>query len=266
MFPIALIVFREFLEMALIVGIAAAATRGMRGRGRLIGGGVAAGMLGATLIALFTETISGAAEGRGQDLLNAGIMFAAAGFIGHTLIWMRRNGRDMSARLKQAGAEATDAPRTLVAVVASAVFREGAEVVLFGYGMAASGRAGVLDLLGGLAAGAAAGAAVGGLFYIGLLRASQKHIFTVSSLLLMFLCAGMAAQGADFLTAADILPPLIPQVWDSSAWVEGRSTAGRVLGVLIGYTPRPTGLQLLMYVLTLGILHRLCTADRRRPV
>ena len=42
-----LLVFREVLEAALIVSIVAAATRGVMGRGRWIGAGIGAGVLGA---------------------------------------------------------------------------------------------------------------------------------------------------------------------------------------------------------------------------
>ena len=44
MFATALIVFREVLEAALIVGIVAAATRGINGRARWIGAGIGAGI------------------------------------------------------------------------------------------------------------------------------------------------------------------------------------------------------------------------------
>ena len=49
MFAAALIVFRESLEAALIIGIMAAATRGIPWRGRWMMAGVLAGILGAML-------------------------------------------------------------------------------------------------------------------------------------------------------------------------------------------------------------------------
>lgn len=47
MLGIALLVFREVLEAALIVTVVAAATRGVPGRKRFIGGGIALGVIGA---------------------------------------------------------------------------------------------------------------------------------------------------------------------------------------------------------------------------
>jgi len=57
MFATAVIVFRETLEAALIVSIVLAATRGVAGRRRWVGGGVAAGIAGALVIAALTEAI-----------------------------------------------------------------------------------------------------------------------------------------------------------------------------------------------------------------
>ena len=49
----AIIVFREVIEAGLIVGIVLAATEGVLGRIRYVSGGIAAGVLGASLLALF---------------------------------------------------------------------------------------------------------------------------------------------------------------------------------------------------------------------
>ena len=66
MFGTALIVFREVLEAALIVGIVSAATRGIPGRERWIGAGILAGLLGALGVAAGAGAISQLAEGMGQ--------------------------------------------------------------------------------------------------------------------------------------------------------------------------------------------------------
>ena len=53
MLAAAIIVFRECLEAALIVGIVLAAARDVAGRNRMVGLGVVAGILGALGVALF---------------------------------------------------------------------------------------------------------------------------------------------------------------------------------------------------------------------
>src|SRR5204862_319715 len=67
MLATAIIVFREVLEAALIVGIVMAASRGVMRRGTWVGGGVAAGILGAMAVAGGAETIAGLAAGTGSQ-------------------------------------------------------------------------------------------------------------------------------------------------------------------------------------------------------
>ena len=51
--PTLIIVFREVFEAGLIIGIVMAVTSGVAGRGLWVVGGVAAGVLGACIVALF---------------------------------------------------------------------------------------------------------------------------------------------------------------------------------------------------------------------
>src|SRR2546423_5766497 len=59
----AIIVFREVLEAALIVGIVMAATQGVPNRSLWVGGGIAGGALGAVGVAGFAQTLAGAVAG-----------------------------------------------------------------------------------------------------------------------------------------------------------------------------------------------------------
>ncbi|MET0155604.1 MAG: FTR1 family protein [Rickettsiales bacterium] len=256
MWEMATIVFREFLEIALVVGILMAATRGLKGRLALFSSGLALGALGAACIAFFTEAISSAMDGVGQEIFNAAVMFTAAAFLCWTVVWMRRHGRFLSERLRGVGADVMRGEKPLyaiVAIVALSVFREGAEIALFSYGMQASGQYGMATLLAGGIAGALGGAALGTLLYFGILATARKRVFQVTGWLLMFLAAGMAAQGAGFLVAADVLPALSPELWDTSRFVSADSFLGQWLGVMVGYVPRPSGMEAVFYVALLGV-------------
>src|SRR6185503_1038545 len=79
--------------------------------------------------------------------------------------------------------------------VGLAVLREGSEVVLFLYGIAAAGDGGPAALAAGVTAGAA--------LYFGLVSIPLRHLFAVTSWLVLLLAAGMASQGAAFLMQAD---------------------------------------------------------------
>ena len=257
MFPTATIVFREIIEVALVIGIVLAATRGLPGRFNLVLAGLGLGILGSAIIAFFTDSISQAIDGMGQEIFNAGVMFVAVGFLSWTVVWMKTHGRQLAQNLKAVGQEVMAGDKSayvLVGVVALATFREGAEIVLFTYGMLASGAFTWSAILTGGVIGLAGGSAVGLMLYFGLLKAAQRHLFTITSWMLIILTAGMAAQGANFLIAAGVLPDLIPQVWDTSAVLSGHSFIGETLKVLIGYTPRPTGMELVFYSAVLCVV------------
>lgn len=252
----AIIVFREVLEAALVIGIACAATRGIAGRYGWVAGGVIAGATGAALVAAFAEVIAQAASGMGQELFNAGVLLAAVAMLGWHNVWMARHGREIAQRMNalgrsvQAGARS---PYALGAVIALAVLREGSEVVLFMHGIVAGGST-AGGMLGGALAGLAGGAALGALLYFGLLRIPARHFFTVTSWMILLLAAGLASQAARYLIQADVLPALGEALWDSSHVVAHDSVAGEVLRTLVGYDARPSGLQLLFYVATLAVI------------
>ena len=250
------IVFREVIEAGLIIGIVLAVTRGIDGRGVWVAAGVLAGTLGAGLIALFAQTIADAFAGSGQELFNASVLGIAVAMLMWHNFWMASHGQEMAASMAAVGKEVTAGRRPMAAlamVVGLATLREGSEVVLFLYGIVASGVSAWSLLLGGVL-GLAAGAAFTALTYYGLLAIPARHIFAVTTVLITLLAAGMAAQAAQFLDAAGVISVLGQRLWDSSGWLSQDSIVGRLMHTLIGYTDRPSELQLVAYVATLAIM------------
>jgi len=262
-----IIVFREVLEAGLIVGIVMAATRGVAGRGRWIMIGIGGGVLGASIVALFAGAISQTFEGSGTELLNATILALAVVMLMWHNAWMARHGRELAAEMTAVGAAVTAGQRPMTAlavVVGLAVLREGSEVVLFLYGIVATGTSASALFIGGVL-GLAAGAAFTALTYYGLISIPARHIFTVTTLLIALLAAGMAAQAVQFLDAAGVIHVLGQRLWDSSAWLPQDGVIGRLLHTLVGYTDRPTELQLAAYLGTLVAMAALTWTVGRSP-
>jgi len=250
----AIIVFREVLEAALIVGIVMAASKGAPDRGRWVSCGIAGGAGGAGIVAVFAASIAAAASGIGQELLNAVILLLAVGMLGWHNIWMSRHGRELAATARAVGDAVISGAQPLYVlsiVVGLAVLREGSETVLFLYGIAAGGGGGVGSLVAGGTLGLAGGVAVGAALYLGLLRIPQRRLFAVTGWMVLLLAAGMAAQAAGYLVQADLLPPLGDAVWDTSAVLTDNSVVGKALHTLIGYVARPDGIQVLFYLAAL---------------
>jgi high-affinity iron transporter len=266
--PTLIIVFREILEAALVVGIVMAATKGVPQRGLWVGGGIVAGALGAVMVAAFADAIANAVEGMGQEIFNACILFAAVVMLGWHNVWMGRHGRALAVEMDAVGGAVREGSRPLYAlalVVAIAVLREGSEIVLFLYGIAVASQAGAVPMLTGGALGLAAGVAVGLVIYFGLLRLPIGSLFAATTALILFLAAGMAAQGAAFLNQAGILPTLGNSVWNTSGLISDQSAVGQVLHVLIGYTAEPSGIQIVFYLATLAAITGLMWLMRAPP-
>jgi high-affinity iron transporter len=266
MLATAIIVFREVLEAALVVGIVLAASKGVIDRLLWVGGGVFFGIAGACAVAVFAEAIAKAAAGIGQELLNASILFLAVAMLGWHNIWMGRHGKQLAQQAADLGKAVTRGTRPLYAlaiVVGMAVLREGSELVLFLYSIAAGGSSGVADMAVGGILGLAAGVAVGGALYFGLLRIPTKHLFAVTSWLILLLAAGMASQAASFLVQADILPALSPALWDTSALLTEDSVPGKIMHALIGYVARPSGMQFVFWAGTLAVIGLLMRLTNR---
>jgi high-affinity iron transporter len=252
-----LIVFREVIEAGLIVGIVLAATQGVPKRGQAVSFGVLAGVLGACLVAAFAGELAALFQGNGQELFNASILLLAVAMLTWHNVWMASHGREMARELKAAGHEVLTGKRTLAAlgvVVGVAVLREGSEVVLFLYGIAAQGGTSNVGLLTGGALGLAAGAAVSALMYFGLLTIPAGRLFQVTSGLITLLAAGMAAQAVLFLQNGGYIEALTATVWDTSWLLKEDSIPGRLLHTLVGYVEAPNGAQILAYIGTIAVI------------
>lgn len=268
MFGTAIIVFREVLEAALIVAIALSASRGIKGRGRWVVGGIIVGLGGASMVAAFAGELASSLHGNGAALLNASILLAAMLMLAWHNVWMSGHGRELAGHIKEIGESVAGGSRPVLAIgiiVATAVMREGSELVLFLWALAAAG--GTSGMASGAAIGLAGGVAVGTLLYRGLLRIPLRYFFSVTSWMVLLLAAGLAAQAAGFLNQAGVVPALGNSIWDTSGILSQHGILGQLLHILIGYTARPSGIQLVFYVVTLvGIitLMKVVPARQRR--
>jgi len=251
-----IIVFREVFEAGLIVGIVLAVTGSVAHRFRWIGGGVLAGVVAACLVAAFAGALSQLFEGMGQELFNAAILGVAVVMLTWHNVWMASHGREIAVEMRAIGQAVAEGSKPLLAlavVVGVAVLREGSEVALFLYGVAASDGGSAFGLTIGGCLGLLLGAAVCLVTYLGLVRIPPRALFATTTVLITLLAAGMAAQAVAFLERANWLTWLDTVVWDSGWLLSGASIPGRALHTLIGYTDQPTQMQLLVYFAVIAI-------------
>lgn len=270
MWGMAIIVFREVLEAALVITVVLAATRGVTHRERWILGAVALGVAGACVIAGVADRLAAAAAGFGQELFNATVLFIAVVMLGWHNVWMHRHGPALSAQLRQLGGEvrAGSTPLYVLATaVGLAVLREGAEVVLLAQGMISAGAGNAVAQLGAIVIGITAGTLVGAGLYFGLARIPLRHVFGVMGILMLFIAAGMAARAAGYLEQADVLPALGHRIWDTSHVLTEQSWLGQMLHTLVGYQATPDGIQVVFYSATIIAIGTMMSLTKQtRPV
>ena len=245
------IVWRESVEAILVIGILYAwlQANDYRHGVRWLWGGVVAGvglaaLLGFTMLAVQSQLAGDALEG-----FQIAMVFIAAALITQMVLWMRRHGKNLKGELEAEMGRAMNRSSMLgVAVVAAlAVGREGAETVIFLYGLG-------LDEKGanGLALGAALGfvlaAATASAVNRGLRFLNYRQFFRVSGLVLLLFASALLATGIDRVIGMGWLPPLVDPVWNTSMLVDDSSAPGAVLSAFTGYRARPSLMLVVGYV------------------
>lgn len=260
MTQIALVIFREILEISLILGILTAATKDVKGTKKYILLGLISGISGALILAFFTDKISQSLDGMGQEIFNAIILALAATMISATIIWMNKHAKSISSNLKNISNEVKEGNKPLyiiLIVVALSVLREGAEIVLFTYSYFISGTS-LLEIIIGLFLGLICGIITGFALYLGLLKISGKYFFKITTYLLIFVAGGIAMQSIGFFINAEILPALIDPIFDLSNILPQKSYVGQFLNIFLGYIESPTLMQLLTYIaLISGLIYKI---------
>lgn len=243
----AFIVFRESVEALLVVGIlqgwlSVHAPAGLRWLwSGVIGGLVLAGALAALLVSLPYWLPEQALEG-----FQAGMPIVAASLIFQMVWWLRRHGAGLKKNLEKGAALAADSANWPgVAVLAAfAVGREGAETVIFLYGLADSVPARDFFLAFGFGLSSALA------IYLFLSKGSRwfawRTFFRVTELLLLTLGGALLVEGMEKLVGLGVLPALADPLWDSSRVLNDAHFPGNWLAALAGYRARPSGTAYLM--------------------
>ena len=255
------IVLREGFEAALLLGIVYAylAQIGHADSRRYVTLGATLAVAASVLMGLAVSLLSGPLADVGPDVIALVVIFAAVALLTWHGWWMGRHARELHGDL-QRRVDAAHASHQLwmVGLIAfTGVFREGAETVLFLWGIMAQaeGAAGWSSVIGGVA-GVALAAAIGWAIFHGGRHISLSRFFTVTTAFIMLLAAGLFATGVGRLQGLGLLP-LSEPVWNTSWLLSDKSVAGGFLSGLIGYRSQPTVPELVVYagyILVMGIV------------
>jgi len=264
-FETLLIVWRESLEAALIVGVLLTylGRSGQRSGVAYVWAGTLLAVVAALACGVASNDAASHLDADLQELLQAGILFLAVAVLTWMILWMHRNAGGLGGDLRRKADAALARGRLigLATIAFAAVFREGLETVLFLWGVLVQRTdLTVLPFIGAGLAGAALAVVTAWLFFRGFQFLSLRRFFRVTGVLLLLVAAGLLMSAVNKLIGLGYLSPVAAQVWNTAWLVRDDSPVGAFLGALVGYRSRPSLAEVLAFAayvpLMLWALHR----------
>lgn len=238
-----IVVWRESLEAMLVIGIllswiARQAEPAPLRRG--LWSGAAVGVALAGVLAVATWNVQDEFGTEALERFQLAMVLGAAALILHMVLWMHAHGRAMKRELEQAAERAAGGARAalgIAAIAMLAVAREGAETVIFLYGLGMEGA--LAELAGGAAAGFALAAATAWTVARGARFLNMRALFRASEILLLLIATSLLVAGIDRMIGMEWLPPLADPLWDVADWLPDARGPGRFFADFFGYRARP---------------------------
>ena len=256
-----LVVFRETLEAVLIIGILLTYLKKTNQRSLIprIWQGVGFALSLSILLSILIQYIAGGFSGQSEKIFEGVIMILAACVLGSMIIWMARNtniAKELEGQAQSAIQKGEGAALGIFILAFIAVFREGIETVLFLYGIMLN--QGGLSLLSSIA-GAVIACSLGYIIFIQGQKVPLKTFFNVSSILLIFVAAGMMAYGTHELESAGLIADT-GRMWDVNPQklpdgtypvLHDKGSIGSILKGLFGWNGDPSYLEVGVWLATL---------------
>ena len=267
----ALIGLREGLEAGLVVGILVAYLKRIGRTDVLprlwIGIGLAIA-LSLGVGALLTWGPYGLSF-QAQEALGGGLSLVAVALVTWMIFWMARHARHLKGELQnQLDRALQDSALGLVALGVVSVGREGIETALFVWASVKSSGNAVLGTIGAFL-GLLAAAIIAYGIYRGVVRINLRTFFLWTGAFLVVVVAGVFAYGLGDLQEAGLLPGGTQPAFSIAAMIPPTSWYGIVLAGVFNFTPEPTWLQVVGWVVylvvTMFFFLRVSGVGRGRP-
>lgn len=257
MFQIALVVFRECLEISMILGVIAVATKSIQNSLVYVIAGVMSGTIISALMAFIASQLNFSLGGYGDELVNVAIILLAVLVVGATAIWVNNYSYKVANKMDDLALriENGNAPKIMLTlVVAVTIFREVTEIILFVSALTTAYELAPIDYLLGFLSGVGGSVVVSVGIYYGLSKLAVKYLFRVSFYMLVLIAASLASEAAGMLTSIGFWNFYNIPLWDSSWLISDFSFMGKILKTLVGYNSQPNMLQVICYLSTVGII------------
>ena len=199
-----IIMFREVLEASLIIGILYTYLNksGNKDSLQMVWTGVGTAVILSIIIAIIFGQLAIGLKDNEAKIFEGIVMIIASIVLTTMIIWMARN-KNISEDLKNKAQEAISSgfKYGIFTLAFVAVFREGVEIILLLWGAGKGGINIASSILGGLL-GLAGGYAI----FVQGIKVPLQKFFSVTSVLLIFVAAGMLTYGVHELESGGVIP------------------------------------------------------------
>lgn len=252
-----LIMLREGIEAALIVGIVASYLK-QTGRGAWMPA-VWVGVLLAIALSLFVgaalQMVSAQFPQKAQEFFEAIVGLIAVVVLSSMVFWMRKAARsiksEMHTHIDEALSHSTGQATALIGMVFFAVAREGLESVFFLLAIfqQSTGSAAPLGAVLGIAVSVLLGYGI----YVGGIRMNLRRFFYWTGIFILVVAAGILAGTLRHFHEAGVWNSLQTVVVDLSGVLPVGSPLGTLLSGMFGYQDMPTLGEVIVYFTFLAI-------------
>ncbi|MBI1976014.1 MAG: FTR1 family iron permease [Candidatus Omnitrophica bacterium] len=244
-----LVVFREALEASLIVGIILTVLARLRAHRYF--SHVFASVLAAILVSigagLWIMTLTQSAQGQMEKVIEGVISLVAASVLTYMVFWMDKQGRKIKSDIetKVEAALSRNDYFVMISLPFFAVFREGAETVLFLKAISLQG-GGVVSFWGGLF-GFSLAVTIAALLFFGGKKIPMRALFRGTGLLILVIAGGLLAYGVHELEEIGWINPIIYPIWNINPILNEKQGIGSFLKALFGYNGNPSLTEVIVY-------------------
>lgn len=249
MIKLTIILFREFLEIALIINLVLSVTRAFSGSKKYVFLGISIAGLLSLVLGTAAGQLDGLADGVGEELLTVSVLVLASIMIVWSLLCIKKiNIKNNILNITRSPLDSPKLNIMICLIVTSALLREGMEIVLFSVGVVTSNMINKSEYITSLAIGAFSGLTCGFLIFRILSTTLKKYIFTITNIMLLILSSILASEAAKIMVSSGMVSFFSAPAWNLSHILPESSKLGYVMNFLLGYSDSPFQLQLLFYM------------------
>jgi high-affinity iron transporter len=245
-----IVVFREMLEAGLVVGIILTVLHRLNAMryARRVWAAVALAIAASAAAGWVLTLLTGSTQGQWETAIEGTISLVACGVLTHMIFWMDRQSRRIRPEVETRVETAVSGQDllTIAALPFLAVFREGAETVLFLKAVAIQ-NSGAVSLSGGLI-GALLAVGVSAAIFMGGRKIPLRPLFRWTACILLLMAAGMLAYGIHELEELGWIPQVMYPVWNINHVLNEKEGLGAFLKALFGYNGNPSLTEVAAYV------------------